>query len=68
MTYNCWGLKPKNEQQHEAIKHLLNPDIDLVILEGVAGSGKEQPLSAKISTPNGWVEMGSIKIGYIKNT
>lgn len=40
MAYNCWGIKPKNDQQQEAIKHLLNIHIDLVILDGVAGSGK----------------------------
>lgn len=40
MAYNCWGVKPKNEQQKEAIQHLLDPKIDLVILRGIAGSGK----------------------------
>lgn len=40
MAYNCWGLKPKNEQQQEAIIHLLSPNIDLVILQGCAGTGK----------------------------
>lgn len=40
MAYKCWGISPKNEQQKEAIKHLLDPYIDLVILQGIAGSGK----------------------------
>jgi PhoH-like ATPase len=33
-------IKPKNWQQQEAIEALLNPDIDMVVLHGVAGSGK----------------------------
>lgn len=40
MAYKCWGVSPKNEQQQECMKHLLDPYIDLVIMQGVAGSGK----------------------------
>lgn len=40
MAYPCWGIVGKNEHQQEAIKHLTNPEIDMVILQGVAGSGK----------------------------
>ena len=40
MSYKCWGITPKNEQQKECIKHLLDPYVDLVIMQGVAGSGK----------------------------
>lgn len=36
----CFDVKPKNEEQKQAISFLTNPDIHLVILEGVAGSGK----------------------------
>jgi PhoH-like ATPase len=36
----AWGLKARNEQQRDALEHLTNPEIDMVILEGVAGSGK----------------------------
>ena len=36
----CFNVNPKNDEQKEAIKHLTNPEVDLVILEGVAGSGK----------------------------
>lgn len=32
-------------------------------LTGYAGSGKAQPLTAKIQTPNGPVEMGSLQVG-----
>lgn len=40
MAYKCWGINPKNDSQREAIKHLLDNNIDCVILEGTAGSGK----------------------------
>jgi len=36
----CFKVKPKNDQQQEALETLCDPDIDLVILEGAAGSGK----------------------------
>lgn len=36
----CWGIKSKNPGQAEAIKALLDPSIDLVVLEGMFGSGK----------------------------
>lgn len=39
----------------------------LVVVAADFGTGKEQPLSAKISTPNGWVRMGDIKLGDIVN-
>jgi len=35
-----WGLKPKNMQQNFALDLLLNPDIKLVTLSGIAGTGK----------------------------
>jgi PhoH-like ATPase len=40
MAYKCWGIKPKNIQQEEALKALLDPSIELVVLNGLAGSGK----------------------------
>lgn len=35
-----WGVKSRNAAQADAITHLLNPEIDLVVLSGLAGSGK----------------------------
>lgn len=35
-----YGIKPKNAEQAFAINALTNPDIKLVVLEGVAGTGK----------------------------
>lgn len=36
----AYGIKGKNAEQDEALKHLLDCSVDLVVLEGVAGSGK----------------------------
>ena len=38
-TY-AFGIKPKNAEQTFALNALLNPDIKLVALQGVAGTGK----------------------------
>jgi PhoH-like ATPase len=36
----CWGVLPRNREQIFALSALLNPDIHLVTLQGVAGTGK----------------------------
>ncbi len=36
----CFGLKAKNVEQSDAMDALLDAQIDLVVLEGIAGSGK----------------------------
>jgi PhoH-like ATPase len=36
----AYGIKPKNSEQTFALNALLNPDIKLVALQGVAGTGK----------------------------
>ncbi|NOH96432.1 PhoH family protein [Vibrio sp. 99-70-13A1] len=40
MNRRAWDITPKNVYQGMAIDALLDPDIDLVILTGAAGSGK----------------------------
>ncbi|EJL6276564.1 PhoH family protein [Vibrio cholerae] len=40
MHHKAWGITPKNIYQGMALDALLDPDIDLVILTGAAGSGK----------------------------
>ena len=36
----CYGIKPRNAEQAFAIHAMMNPDIKLVALQGVAGTGK----------------------------
>lgn len=36
----AWGVKSRNSGQEEALKYLLDASIDLVVLQGIAGSGK----------------------------
>ncbi|TCK09565.1 PhoH family protein [Marinobacterium mangrovicola] len=40
MQQSCWGIQPINIQQAFAMNALLDPDVDLSILLGAAGSGK----------------------------
>ncbi|SDJ58899.1 PhoH-like ATPase [Ferrimonas sediminum] len=40
MGYHAWGINPKNVYQGMAMQALLDPNIDMVILTGPAGSGK----------------------------
>ena len=40
MNNHAWGIKPKNIYQAFALDALLDPDLELVILTGAAGSGK----------------------------
>ncbi|RKF21392.1 PhoH family protein [Alginatibacterium sediminis] len=40
MSRHAWGVRPKNIYQGMAFDALLDPNIDLVILNGPAGSGK----------------------------
>lgn len=59
------GIKPRNKEQHMLVDGMLNMEIALQLATGKAGTGKAQPLDAKILTPNGWVEMRSIIPGDI---
>jgi len=58
-----WGLEARNREQAFAINMLLDPKMPLLSLIGKAGTGKAQPLDAKILTPTGWTTMGAIKPG-----
>ncbi|KAA0875654.1 PhoH family protein [Nitrincola tapanii] len=40
MNQSCWGIQPINIQQAFAMQSMLDPDIDLSIFLGSAGSGK----------------------------
>lgn len=48
-------------EQYNLIKSTFN--LKGLLLDGVAGSGKAQPLSSLIKTPHGWTSMGEIKVG-----
>lgn len=54
-------IEPLNEKQQYLLDDL--QDYDQVLVYGPAGTGKAQPLTSKIMTPNGWKLMGDIKIG-----
>lgn len=56
-------ITAKNKEQKFAIDLLMDPSVNLVTIVGIAGSGKEQPLDAKVLTPTGWTTMGEIKPG-----
>ncbi len=60
---NVWGLKPRNKEQYFALDALLDNDIKLVTLIGKAGTGKAQPLDARVMTPDGWRMMGQMEPG-----
>jgi hypothetical protein len=47
-------------EQKKAIKSVNKHNI--IIVTAPAGAGKEQPLTSKILTPNGWTIMGNIKL------
>tara|TARA_R110002050_G_scaffold245367_1_gene382947 strand:+ start:7105 stop:8442 length:1338 start_codon:yes stop_codon:yes gene_type:complete len=38
--HNCYGITPRNAEQTFAIHAILNPNVKLVSLQGVAGTGK----------------------------
>lgn len=70
---DAYGIKPKHigaksnkkvdQYQNMAMELLLDNDIELMTMQGEAGSGKAQPLHSNILTPNGWKKMGEIREG-----
>ena len=54
------NIKCKNENQKLVIESIKNNEITIV--SGLPGTGKAQPLTSKVLTPNGWVTMGEIKL------
>lgn len=56
------------EKQNNFLKIMLNPDTRIVFLSGPAGSSKAQPLDALVLTPDGFVQMGSLKVGDLIST
>lgn len=52
-----------NSKQKLIIEKMLHDDTKILILDGLWGSSKAQPLDAKILTSNGWKLMGDIHPG-----
>ena len=50
----------KNENQKKVVNSIKSNEITIV--SGLPGTGKAQPLTSKILTPNGWVTMGEVKL------
>lgn len=58
-------------QDLETKEQVYSGDSDLrthMLVLGTTGSGKPQPVYAKVLTPAGWREMGSLKVGDLVNT
>jgi predicted ribonuclease YlaK len=56
-------LTPKNAEQTFVLDALMDERIKMVSIIGSAGSGKAQPMDAKILTNNGYKNMENVKIG-----
>mgnify|MGYP000090663056 CR=1 FL=1 len=56
-------IHPKNLSQEQYLMELNNPKKQIVFAIGPAGTGKAQPLTAKIKIPGGWTTMGDIQVG-----
>lgn len=54
-------LRPQTDAQKRYMSAIDN--FTLTIATGPAGTGKAQPLDAKIATPNGFVAMGDLAVG-----
>ena len=52
-------------EQQDAVDLFQHPDTKILLIDSVAGSGKQQPLTSRILTPSGWTTMGDISIGDI---
>jgi predicted ribonuclease YlaK len=58
-----WDIRAKNLEQLYALYVLMEPNIKLVTMMGMAGSGKAQPLDEPVATPSGWKNMKDIEKG-----
>lgn len=74
----AWGLRPRSKEQHFALDLLLDPDVRVVALDGMAGTGKtllalaagleqvmEQPLYDKVSVYRPVVPVGRAELGFL---
>lgn len=59
----CYFYKPRHARQQEVCK--LWKDNKAIVAYGPAGTGKAQPLTAKVITPCGQKPMGDIRVGEL---
>lgn len=57
------GISARSKEQLFALEMLMDPEIHMVSITGMAGSGKAQPLYSKVLTEDGWVNMGDVVPG-----
>ena len=62
------NIIPRNKNQETYLLKLLDSKKHIVFGIGPAGTGKAQPLDAKIKIPGGWTTMGDISPGDIIST
>lgn len=57
------GLKCKTQKQK--IMAQLIDEMDVIVATGEAGTGKAQPLTSRLKTPDGWILMGDVEVGQL---
>lgn len=67
-NFDCSNLRMNKmlsltDNQQSFYYNTQNPKTNMIMVDGVAGSAKAQPLSERIPTPNGWKTMGDLKVG-----
>lgn len=55
-------------QKSKMLEMIANKDFPHILMSGIQGSGKAQPLDAKVLTPSGWITMGEVQPGTIVKT
>ena len=76
-----WGLRPRSKEQQFALDLLLDPDVRVVALDGMAGTGKtilalaagleqvmESSLYDKVAVYRPVVPVGKAELGYLPGT
>jgi len=51
------------DKQKDILKRMTDYKTRMVLIDGLWGTSKAQPLDSKILTPSGWTTMGSISVG-----
>ncbi len=75
---DAWGLRPRSKEQHFSLDLLLDPDVPIVTLDGMAGTGKtilalaaglelvmEQGLYDKLAIYRPVVPVGKAELGFL---